>query len=276
MRARASASIVRARQPVVPFDRLIRVGRGAERHQLARPRRPIELARQHLDEVALHQNHRRELVVGIHFELDVIAAREAVVAAVGAAAVGVERPAEGHPLDAVQRGAAGDLLIPRGIGAALGVGQRGGAALPDQVRDLAGRWVSGAEIKQKGMGRHIRHSRIVLSSPIMRTRGGRVKPCDAASTAAGRRRRRLAAPSRRRGRAPLRLRLTVFFRSSPARRDARRVTRAMAGRSRRPGRFGHRAERQYRHDGHEQSLQRLTSHLIILPQRGDVTARRRT
>jgi hypothetical protein len=71
----------------VPFDRLIRIGGGAERHEFARPRRPIELARQHVHEVLLHQDHRRELIVGIHLELHVIAAREAVVAAVRAAAI---------------------------------------------------------------------------------------------------------------------------------------------------------------------------------------------
>ena len=63
VRPRASASIDRARQLVVPFDRLIRIGRGAERDLLARPRRPIELAREHLDEVLLHEDDRRELVV---------------------------------------------------------------------------------------------------------------------------------------------------------------------------------------------------------------------
>ena len=87
-----------ARQPVVPFDRLIRIGRRAEGDVLARPRRPIELAREHLDEVALHENHRRELVVGVHLELHVVAAREAVVAAVRAAAIRIERPVERHAL----------------------------------------------------------------------------------------------------------------------------------------------------------------------------------
>ena len=58
---------------------------------------------QHVDEVPLDQNHRRELVVRVHLELHVIAAGEAVVAAVRAAAVGVERPLERH---ALRRGSA--------------------------------------------------------------------------------------------------------------------------------------------------------------------------
>ena len=93
---------------------------------------------EHLDEVVLHENHRRELVVGVHLELRVIAAREAVVAAVRAAAIGVERPVERHPLDAVQRRTAGHFLIARLVGAALGLGQRGGAAVLDGIRDVAG------------------------------------------------------------------------------------------------------------------------------------------
>ena len=54
----------------------------------------------------------------------VVAAREAVVAAVRAAAVGVERPVEErHALDAVQRGAAGDFLVAGLVGAELRFGQ---------------------------------------------------------------------------------------------------------------------------------------------------------
>ena len=47
-----------------------------------------------LNEVAFHENHRREIVVGVHFELDVIPAREAVVAAVRAAAIRVQAPSK--------------------------------------------------------------------------------------------------------------------------------------------------------------------------------------
>src|SRR5262245_51603498 len=38
-------------QLVVPFNRLVRIGGGAESDELAGPRRPIELAAQHVDDV---------------------------------------------------------------------------------------------------------------------------------------------------------------------------------------------------------------------------------
>jgi hypothetical protein len=65
---------------------------------LARPRRAIQLAREHADDVLLDEDDRRELVARVHLELRVIAAREAVVAAVRAAAIRVQRPLERHPL----------------------------------------------------------------------------------------------------------------------------------------------------------------------------------
>ena len=111
------------RQPVVSFDRLIRIGRGAECDELAAPGRSIELTRQHVGEVRLHQDDRRELITHAQLELGVIAAGEAVVATVGASAVRIERPVEGHALNAIERRAARHLLIGRGVGAALGLGQ---------------------------------------------------------------------------------------------------------------------------------------------------------
>ena len=54
---------------------------------------------QHLDEVRLHEDDRRELVVRAQLELRVVAARVAVVAAVRAAAIRIQRPLERHPLD---------------------------------------------------------------------------------------------------------------------------------------------------------------------------------
>ena len=72
-----------------------------------------------LDEVGLHENHRRELIVSAELELRVIPARVAVVAAVGAAAIRVQRPLERHALHAIQGRAARDFLIRGGIGAAV-------------------------------------------------------------------------------------------------------------------------------------------------------------
>ena len=79
----------------------------------------------------------------------VIAAREAVVAAVRAAAIGVERPVEnGMPLTAVQRGPAGHFLIAGLVGAAVGAGQGGGAAGLDGQRDVACGGFAAAEVEQ--------------------------------------------------------------------------------------------------------------------------------
>ena len=127
-----------ARQLVVPFDRLIRIGRGADRDLLPCPRRPIQLAPEHVDDVVLDENDRRELVVGVHLELHVIAPGETVMTAVRAAAIRVQRPAERHALDAVQRRPAGDFLIAGLVGARFGFSERGGAAAFHGVRDGAG------------------------------------------------------------------------------------------------------------------------------------------
>ena len=137
-RAAADQRLQRAaRELVVPFDRLIRIGRRAERRQLARPARMIELAAQHLDEVRLDEDHRRKLVSDAELELRLVAAREAVVARVRAAAVRVQRPLERHPLDGIQRRAAADFLVASGVGAPLRFGERLGATCLDDPRDVA-------------------------------------------------------------------------------------------------------------------------------------------
>ncbi len=152
-------------QPVVSFDRLIWVGRRAERDLLARPRRPIELALQHVDEVPLDENDRRELVVGVHLELGVIAAGEAVVAGVRAAAVRVERPVERHPLDRVQGRSTVHFLVGRFIGPSLGLGQRGGPALPDELSDPACGGTGRGTVKQEGFVQDSLFVRQSSSSP---------------------------------------------------------------------------------------------------------------
>ena len=74
---------------------------------------------QHFGEVRLHEDHRREVIAGSELELRLIPAREAVVAAVRAAAIRVERPVEGHALDGIERGPAGHFLVARGVRAPL-------------------------------------------------------------------------------------------------------------------------------------------------------------
>ena len=74
----------------------------------------------------------REFIVGVHLELDVIPAGKTVVAAVRAAAIGVQRPSERHPLDAVERRTADDFLIRRLVGAPVA------AATPGKLRNRRG------------------------------------------------------------------------------------------------------------------------------------------
>ena len=139
-----------ARQLVVAFDRLVAVGRGADGDVVALPGRLLQLAAQHLDEVRLDEDDRRELVVRAQLELRVVAARVAVVAAVRAAAVRIEGPLEGHALDRIERRPAADFLISRGVGAPRRLGEGVGAASePDQIGDVAGRRLRLAEVKEQ-------------------------------------------------------------------------------------------------------------------------------
>ena len=120
---------------IASLDRLIGIGGGAERG-LSRVQWPGQFAPQHLDEVGLDEDHRGEVVVGVELELGLIAAGEAVVAAVRAAPVAVEGPLEGHAVDPVERRAAADFLVGSLVGAADGVGQGADAAFFHQARDV--------------------------------------------------------------------------------------------------------------------------------------------
>ena len=116
------------RELVVALDRLVGIGGGSDGDRVTRPGRLVELPAEYLDQIHLHEDQRRELVVRAELELRLITASEAVVAAVRAAAVRVQRPVERHALHRVQRRAAGDFLIARRVGAALRLVERGGAA----------------------------------------------------------------------------------------------------------------------------------------------------
>jgi hypothetical protein len=110
-----------ARQLVVAFDWLVRIRRSADRHLLADPRVMVELIFQDLDQVRLHEDDRRELVPWPELELRLVAPGETVVAGVRTAAIGVQRPVEGHPLHAVQGRPAGDLLVASRVRSELGL-----------------------------------------------------------------------------------------------------------------------------------------------------------
>src|SRR5262249_37781230 len=82
-------------------------------------------------------------------ELRLVAARIAVMAAVGAAAIWVQRPVERHSSDAIECGLAADLLISRGVGTPDRFGQRVSAAGSDDVGDLTGGGPTGTEIEEQ-------------------------------------------------------------------------------------------------------------------------------
>ncbi len=96
----------------------------------------------------LDEDDRRELVVRPERELRLIPAREAVVAGVRAAPVGIERPLEGHTFDRVQRRAAGHFLIAGVVGASLRLIQPVGAVADDCQGDGAGRGRRGWRIEE--------------------------------------------------------------------------------------------------------------------------------
>src|SRR4051812_16118528 len=133
----------------MPFDRLIGIGGRADGHSFALPRRPIQLACEDVGDIGFDENHGRELVAGIHFELGVIATGEAVVAAMRAAAVRIQRPAERHAAHAIERRPARHLLIARIVGTAVGVSERRGAAGFHRHGDFAGRWFPDTELEER-------------------------------------------------------------------------------------------------------------------------------
>ena len=85
-----------AGQAVAPLHRLVRVGVGAHRDLLARPARRAQLGAQPLDRVDLDHDAPVEVLADVEAQVLVGRAGEAVDARVAAAAVRVDRPAEGH------------------------------------------------------------------------------------------------------------------------------------------------------------------------------------
>ena len=98
-------------EAVAPFGRLVGVGRGADRHLLARPRAARELGAEHVGDVRLDADRAAVAVVGGPVGALLEGADVTERAAVDAAGVRVQRPGERHPLDAVERGAARLLAV---------------------------------------------------------------------------------------------------------------------------------------------------------------------
>ncbi len=101
-------------QSVVSFDRLVRVSCRSQRDTSSIPV-PHHLPAQHVGEVLLHQDDRREVVARPHLELGLIASGKAIVASVRAAPIRVQGPAEGHPLHPIQGAPTRHFLIGRAV-----------------------------------------------------------------------------------------------------------------------------------------------------------------
>ena len=141
----------------------------------------------------------------VHFELHVVAAGEAVVAAVRAAAIRVQGPLERHPLD---RGSApSGRSLPDSAPGRRGAPPRSARRCrrPSRCwrcRGLSVCWI--AEIEQERKGRHGRPlGKSEHDSLLFRLRvGGRPGRCQVASARLGRRARVSPAPFSRRGAFP--------------------------------------------------------------------------
>ena len=139
VRPATSALSDAARQLVVPFDRLIGIGGGAERDASSRVHDGLSSSRASTSaKFTLTKISDENSSSGPELELRLIAAGEAVVAPVRASAIGIQRPVEGHALHRIQRGSARDFLVARLVGAALRLVQRPDAVLTHLQRDRSG------------------------------------------------------------------------------------------------------------------------------------------
>ena len=109
-----------AGEPVAALGGLVGVGGRADRDPLAFPRRPGELAAEHLGDVHLDADRGAVAVVRGPIGAALEGAHVAERAAVDASHVGVERPLEAHPLDAVQRAPAGLFPVLGAHGSIIG------------------------------------------------------------------------------------------------------------------------------------------------------------
>jgi hypothetical protein len=139
---------------VMSFDRLIGIGRRADGDLLADPRRSVQLAAKHVDQVDLHEDDGREVVVRAELELRLVPPREAVVAGVRAPAIRVQRPAERHALDRIERRSACHFLVAGLIGAALRFVERGVAVLANLEGDGPSGGRPFSQIEDEGLFGH--------------------------------------------------------------------------------------------------------------------------
>ena len=129
-------------EPIVTLDWLIRVGRGPDGDELRRvsspglPSVPRQLQTYHARKVHLHENHRRAVVSAAEFELCLIPSGETVVTAVGATAIGVERPLKWHAVHPIESAPALNLLVGRVARSAHRAWESAESLLFDTVGDV--------------------------------------------------------------------------------------------------------------------------------------------
>ena len=136
-----------ARQAVAALGRLVRVGRGADRDRLARPRAARELAPQHVGDVDLDADRGAVALVRRAVGAQLEGADVTERAAVRAAHVRVERPAERHALHAVERDLARLLAVLRPHRRSIEhmfvrVGSRPRPEAPDRSATLRAAWTT--------------------------------------------------------------------------------------------------------------------------------------
>src|SRR4029453_6601451 len=102
-----------ASEAVAPFGGLVGVGGGADRDRRRLPGGPGELAAEDFSDVDLDAGRGAVAIVGLPVGAEREGADVAEGAPVDAAHVRVQRPVEGHALDAVQSAAAGLLSVLR-------------------------------------------------------------------------------------------------------------------------------------------------------------------
>src|SRR5712692_4668186 len=96
---------------MVALNRLIAIRRRTDDHPLALPRWLAQLSPEHLGQVDLDEDLVLEIEAGIELMPSLVLPGEAVHAAMPAAAVRIDAPLEGHPLDGINGRAARRLDI---------------------------------------------------------------------------------------------------------------------------------------------------------------------
>jgi len=112
-----------AGEPISPFRRLVGVGCRAYRDALGIPARASNLTTKQIGDVALDEDQLREIVPPSEIEVPLVLPRIAVLAGMGAAPIGIERPPKRHASGTCEGRTHGDLLVAGLVGEEHGAGQ---------------------------------------------------------------------------------------------------------------------------------------------------------